>query len=153
MKNDENIESMFSRFQVFVSGFQVLNKSYTTVDHIKKILRSLPFIFKPKVTVIQEAKDLNSLSLECLIRNLQIHELKLNKDELEKQVEFVALKCVRGYEKSSQKLKEATHDEDSDEESDDDELKFINKRFKYLARKKNIFSGKRDNFKGSNSGN
>lgn len=70
MKNDENIESMFSRFQFLMFGLQVLNKSYTNVDHIKKIIRSLPFEYKPKLIVIQEAKDLNSLSLEFLISNL-----------------------------------------------------------------------------------
>lgn len=38
MKEDEDIETMFSRFQVLVSGLQVLSKSYTTFDHVKKIL-------------------------------------------------------------------------------------------------------------------
>lgn len=61
---------------------------------------------------------------------------KLNGDEPEKKVQLVALKSVRGYDKSSQKLKETTHDEASDEESDD-ELAFIIKIFKYLSRKKN----------------
>lgn len=64
----------------------------------------------------------------------------------------MALKSVRGYKKSSQKLKEVTHDEASDEGSNDDELEFIIKIFKYLARKKNKFSSKRDNFKGSSPG-
>lgn len=109
---------------------------------------SLTVKFRPKVIVIQEAKDLNSLSLEGLIRNLQSHEMELNRDELEKQVEIVALKSMGGYEISSQKLKEVTHDEASDEESNDDELFFIIKKFKYLSRKKNGFYGKRDNFKG-----
>lgn len=102
--------------------------------------------------VIQEAKDLNFLSLEGLISNLQSREMELNGDEPEKQVKTTTLKYVRGFEKSAQKLKEATHDEDSDEESDDDELAFIIKIFKYLARKKNIFYGKRDNFKRSSYG-
>lgn len=64
----------------------------------------------------------------------------------------MALKYVRGYEKSSQKLKEVTHDEASNEKYDDDELSFIIKRFKCLARKKNKLFGKIDNFKGSSSG-
>lgn len=134
-----------------MSGLQVLNKSYTFVDHIKKIFISFLVKFIAKVTTIQEARDLNSLSLECLIRNLQSREFELNGDEPKKQVETVALKSTRGSEKSSQKLKEATRDEASGEESHDDELSFIIKRFKYLARKKNKFSGKGDNFKGPSS--
>lgn len=84
MKNDENIELMFSIFQVLVFGLRVLNKSYMTVDHIKKILRSFPVKYKLKVTSIPEAKDLNSLSFEGLISNLQSHEIELNGDEPEK---------------------------------------------------------------------
>jgi hypothetical protein len=52
MKEDENIESMFSRFKVLVAGLQVLKKSYTTSDHVKKILRSLPAKWRPKVFII-----------------------------------------------------------------------------------------------------
>lgn len=148
MKNNENIESMFSRFKFLVFRLQVLNKSYTTVDHIKKTLRSLPIKFRPKVFAIQEAKYLNSLSLEGLIRNIQSYKMKLNEDDPDKQVGTQALKFVRGSEKFSQNLKEATHDK----ASDDDELDFSIKIFKYLAIKKNKFYGKRDNFNGSSSG-
>lgn len=49
MNKDEDIETMFSRFQILVSGLQVLNKSYTTFDHVKKIFRSLPITYIPKV--------------------------------------------------------------------------------------------------------
>lgn len=63
MKEDEKIETIFSRFQVLVSGFQILNKSYTLFDHVKKILMSLSVIYRSKVTPIQKAKDLNTISL------------------------------------------------------------------------------------------
>lgn len=148
MKYDENIESMFSRFQVLVSELQVLSKSFTIMDHVKKVLRSLP-----KVTTIQEAKDLNSLSLEGFVSNLQSHEMELNGDESGNQVKTMTLNSAKRYEKSSQtkKLKEATHDETYDEESDYDELAFIIKRFKHLSKKKNKFSSKRNDFKGLSS--
>lgn len=55
---------------------------------------------------------------------------------------------MRGSEKFSQMIKEATHDKAYDEESDYDKLVFIIKRFKYRARKKNKFSGKKYSFKG-----
>jgi len=42
MKEDENIETMYSRFQTLVSGLQILKKSYVASDHVNKILRSLP---------------------------------------------------------------------------------------------------------------
>src|SRR4030067_176583 len=75
ISEDETIYAMFCRFQILVSGLQVLKKSYTIVDHDKKILRSLPAKWRPKVTAIEEARDLNALSLENLISSLKCHEL------------------------------------------------------------------------------
>jgi hypothetical protein len=54
IKDDESIETMFSRFQTLVYGLQVMNKSYTTSDHAKKILRSIPVRGRRKVTAIHE---------------------------------------------------------------------------------------------------
>ncbi|MCI74099.1 aspartyl-tRNA synthetase, partial [Trifolium medium] len=45
-----------------------------------KILRSLPQQWRPKVTTIEEAKDLKKLSLESLISNLRSHAMILNAD-------------------------------------------------------------------------
>ena len=59
MKEDESIETMYSRFQTLVSGLQILKKSYVASDHMNKILRSLPAKWRPKVTAIEEAKDLH----------------------------------------------------------------------------------------------
>lgn len=76
MKDDEDIETMFLRSQTLVPGLQVLNKSYTIPDHVNNIFRSLPVRYRPKVIAIQEVKDLNTPSLEILINNIQIHEIK-----------------------------------------------------------------------------
>ena len=42
MEESESIEAMFSRFQIIVTGLRVLDKEYSTADHVKKIIRSLP---------------------------------------------------------------------------------------------------------------
>jgi len=52
MKDDEDIETMVSRFETPVSSLHVLRKSYITTDHVKKIIRSLPVRWRPKVTAI-----------------------------------------------------------------------------------------------------
>ena len=72
---------IYSRFQTLVYVLQVLNKSYITPDHVKKILRSLPAKFRTKVTNIQKAKDLNKLSLKNLISSLKSREIKLIREE------------------------------------------------------------------------
>jgi len=69
-KEDEDIEIMYSRFQTLVYGLQVLNKIFLVPDHVNKIIRSLQTRFRPKVTTIQEAKDLNKLSLKNLRSSL-----------------------------------------------------------------------------------
>lgn len=94
MKEDEDIETMFCRFQVLVFELQVLNKSYTKSGHVKNIMRSLPIRYKPKMTYIQKAKDLNTLSLKSLISNLQSHEMELNGDESMRNSKPMALKSV-----------------------------------------------------------
>jgi len=58
-----------------VYGLQVLRKSYVAPDHVKKILRSLPARFMPKVNATQEAKDLDKMSFENLISSLKSHKI------------------------------------------------------------------------------
>jgi len=110
MKEDESIETMYSRFQILVSGLQILKKSYVASDHVNKILRSLPAKWRPKVTAIEKAKDLNTLSVEDLISSLKCHEIGLNEHESIKKHKSIALKS-RG--KSSKALNAFESEEES----------------------------------------
>jgi len=60
-------------------------------DHVSKILRSLPARWRPKVTAIEEVKDLNTLSVEDLISSLKVHEIGLNELEFVKKSNSIAL--------------------------------------------------------------
>ena len=80
MEFDESIENRFGRFQTLCHGLKALGKSYTTTDHVRKILRSLPKQWRPKVTAIQEAKDLSTLRMEELLSSLRVHEIELNEE-------------------------------------------------------------------------
>ncbi|KAK2354319.1 hypothetical protein QL285_091854 [Trifolium repens] len=114
MKDGEDIETMFSRFQILVSGLQVLDKSYTEVDHVRKVLRSLPPKWRPKVTAFQESKDLDTISLESLISSLKSHEMELMTDESTKKMKGIALSS-----KSSSKALKAKIIEFEDEASEE----------------------------------
>jgi len=81
MEEEESVETMFSRFQMLVAGLRVLDKGYSTADHVKKIIRSLPAKWRPMVTALKMAKDLNNISLEELISSLRSHEIELQEDE------------------------------------------------------------------------
>lgn len=101
-----------------------MNKIYTTSDHVKKILRSLPSKYRSNVTTIQEAKDFNKVSLEILIRNLQSHEMELMGDEPAKKSKSLSLKSVGQSAKSPQiqKPEEFTHAGGFEEDSYDEEM-------------------------------
>ncbi|MCQ7416375.1 hypothetical protein NP118_23500, partial [Salmonella enterica] len=61
-KIDENeaLSDMFIRFTNIVNALEGLGKKYSNLEKVKKLLWSLSKQWAPKVTVIQEAKDLKS---------------------------------------------------------------------------------------------
>ena len=81
MEDDETVKTMFSKFQMLIAELKVLEKKYYTVDHVKKIIRSLPKKWIPVVTSLKLAKDLNSISLKELVSSLRSQEIKLEEDE------------------------------------------------------------------------
>ncbi|GJR98336.1 putative ribonuclease H-like domain-containing protein [Tanacetum coccineum] len=58
----------------------LLTQEYENKNHVSKFLRALPLRWQPKVTVIEEAKDLVDLPLDELIGNLKFFK-KGNKVE------------------------------------------------------------------------
>lgn len=95
------MKTMFSRFHVLISRMHVLDKSYSSKDPVNKILISLPVKWRPKVTSIQEAKNMNKLGLESLISNPVSHELELNHDDDKPKVKSITLKSKRQNGESS----------------------------------------------------
>jgi len=152
MKEDESIETMYSRFQTLVSGLQILKKSYVAPDHVNKILRSLPAKWRPKVTTIEEAKDLNTLSVEDLISSLKCHEIRLNEHEPIKKSKSIALKS-RG--KSSKALKALESEEESTSEDSNEDPEIVQKmamlsnKLQYLAKKNKRFLSRSGSHKSS----
>ena len=143
---------MYSRFQTLVSGLQILKKSYVASDHVNKILRSLPSKWRPKVTTIEEAKDLNTLSVADLISSLKCHEIGLNEQEPIKKHKSIALKS-RG--KSTKALKALEFEEEyTSEDSDEDpeivqKMVMLSNRLQYLAKKNKRFLSKGSSHKSS----
>jgi len=150
MKEDESIMQMYSRFQTLVSGPHILKKSYVASDHVNKILRRLPARWRPKVTAIEEAKYLNTLSVEDLVSSLKVHEIGLNEHEPAKKVKSIALPS-RG--KSSKALKVVeSEDESPDGDSDEDpteKMAMLSNKLEYLARKNMKFLSKKGGYKSS----
>jgi len=137
-KDDESIEAMYSRFQTLVFGLQILKKRYVASDHVSKILLSLPARWRPKVTAIEEAKDLNTLSVEDHISSLKVHEIGLNEHESAKKTKSTAL-TSKG--KSSKALKVIESEEESRNEGFDEDPYVVEKmatfsnKLQYMARR------------------
>ncbi|GAV77209.1 DUF4219 domain-containing protein/UBN2 domain-containing protein, partial [Cephalotus follicularis] len=131
MNENEDIKSMFSRFTNIINTLQALDKTYSNSEMVRKILRCLPRTWMPKVTAIEEANNLNILSLEDLLGSLMTHELSMQKKDDDEEKEKKKKKIVAL--KSSQT-------EDSDD--DDDELAFITRRFKKFLASKKKFGGR-----------
>ena len=150
MKDDESIKEMYSRFQTLVYGLQILKKSYVASDHVSKILRSLPARWRPKPTAIEEAKDLNTLSVEDHVSSLKVHEMSLNEHEPSKKSKSIALPS-KG--KSSKALKVIEFDEKSpDGDSDEDpteKMAMLSNKLEYLAKKNKKFLSRRGGYKSS----
>ncbi|GAB2289773.1 hypothetical protein Dimus_038063 [Dionaea muscipula] len=134
MHDDESILSIYTRFTNIVNELKSLDTTFSTEELVRKILRCMPDAWMPKITAIQEAKDLQTLPLEALIGNLMTFKLMLNSRTKEalKRDKILALKT------------NATAVEESSE-SDDEELALMTRKFRKLFKQAR---GKRDFNKG-----
>ncbi|GJR33388.1 retrovirus-related pol polyprotein from transposon TNT 1-94 [Tanacetum coccineum] len=78
--DDETIDCAFSRFNTIITSLKALDESFSSRNHVRKFLRAFPSKWQPKVTVIEESKDLLKLSLDELVGNLKVYEIVLEKD-------------------------------------------------------------------------
>ncbi|GAV65970.1 zf-CCHC domain-containing protein/DUF4219 domain-containing protein/UBN2 domain-containing protein [Cephalotus follicularis] len=116
MKNDECISDMFTRFTTITNSLKNLGKSYSNQELVRKILRCLPKSWTPKVTAIEEAKDLSTLPPEQLLGSLMTHETTMkNHENVEvKKKKTIALRALR----------------EESESDEDDDIVLISKKFK-----------------------
>lgn len=135
MRQEESISEMFARLSEITNGLKGLGKVCTEHDLVRKILRSLPTVWNPKVTAIEEAKDLSKLSIDELIGSLMTYELNQKRGEEEKRKKSLALRASP---------EESDSSEDETPEDSNEELAMISKQVKRLmSRRKKILSYRR----------
>jgi len=76
MSDKETVMEMYTRFTHITNELKSLGKSFTSEELVRKILRFLPQSWEAKVTTIQEAKNMNKISFDELIKNHQTYELR-----------------------------------------------------------------------------
>jgi len=67
MSNKETVIDMYTQFTHIINELKSLGKSFSTEELVRKILRILPQSWESKVTAIQEARNMNEISLNELI--------------------------------------------------------------------------------------
>ena len=84
------------------------------MELVRKVLRSLPPSWHTKATIIEESKNLSTLSLEKFIGSLMTYEINVKKNEDDsKKKKIIALKAMKAIKSSSEDEKyENTDDED-----------------------------------------
>nr|GEY74117.1 hypothetical protein [Tanacetum cinerariifolium] len=83
-----------------------LDPNYSSKNHVRKFLRSLPLKWRAKVTAIEDAKDLATLPLDELVGNLKVYEIVLDNDGVasettKEKVKSLALKVKVTREQTS----------------------------------------------------
>ncbi|GAV83507.1 UBN2 domain-containing protein, partial [Cephalotus follicularis] len=94
-------------FTTIINSLKNLGKSYSYQELVRKILRCLPKIWTPKVTTIEEAKDLSTLPLEQFLGSLMTHETTMKNHE-----------NVEVKKKKSIAFKASKEESESDEDGD-----------------------------------
>ncbi|GKG36066.1 hypothetical protein Tco_0443744, partial [Tanacetum coccineum] len=108
----------------------LLDESFSSRNHVRKLLRALPRKLRPKVTPIEESNDLLTLLLDELIGNLKVYEVVLEKDSKASKSKKELYKSL------ALKAKKVSSDEEAScSDSDDEEYAMAVMDFKKIFRR------------------
>ncbi|GKD18519.1 hypothetical protein Tco_1207677 [Tanacetum coccineum] len=132
--DDETIDCAFSRFNTIITSLKALDESFSSRNHVRKFSRDLSSKWRPKVTAIEESKDLSKLSLDELVGNLKVYEVVLEKD-LE-----IAKNKKEKYKSLALKARQVLSDDDtSSSDSNDEKYAMPVRDFKKFFRRRGKF--------------
>jgi hypothetical protein len=129
MKDEKNISEYFERVDNIINSIRGLGVEVSDNELIEKILRTLPILYNPKVSALEDRDNLDKLTMDELYGILTTYELILG-HENHSQGE-AAFKVLKKKNNQKQKL-QSSHDEESNVE----EANFIKKIQKGLGRYK-----------------
>ncbi|KAH9697714.1 CCHC-type domain-containing protein [Citrus sinensis] len=125
MESYESVHDVYTGFTNIVNSLEALGKTFSHCENVKKIIRSLPKKWKPKRTAIEEAKNLNTLSLDDLIGSLISYEEDIANERIDKDKK-----------KKSFAFKSSIVESDDDGSDFEDEgIEMITRKFKRILKK------------------
>ena len=123
MEQNESVYSMYTRFTNIVNTLGALGNCFLNNEKVNKIIKSLPKEWRPKRTVIEKTKDLNTLSIDDLFSSLISYEEDLAPKKCnEKKKKIIALKASK-------------YESDGESEPDDEEMIMLARRFRIFFKK------------------
>ncbi|GJS43272.1 hypothetical protein Tco_0568315 [Tanacetum coccineum] len=131
--DDETIDCAFARFNTIITSLKALDESFSSSNHVKKFLRALPTKWRPKVTAIEESKDLSTLPLDELIGNLKVYEVVLEKDSEASKVK------KEKYKSLALKARKVSSDKEESCSGSDEEYAMAVRDFKKFFRRRGKF--------------
>ncbi|GJX39950.1 zf-CCHC domain-containing protein [Tanacetum coccineum] len=117
----------------FHTSFVALDEYFSSRNHVRKFLRALPTKWCPKVTAIEESKDLSTLPLDELIGNLKVYEVVLEKDSEASKIK------KEKYKSLALKARKVSSDEEASCSGSDEEYTMTVRDFKKFYRRRGKF--------------
>ena len=96
MSDDERFDEFYAKLNDIINFAYNLGEIYDQPKIVRKILKSLTEDFRPKVTVITESKDVDSIPVDELVGSLQSYELDLPKTNKSKSMTLKLVDDVDG---------------------------------------------------------
>ena len=81
MNEDETVNKYFLRIEETIKSMKGLGEKFNESFLVQKILRSLPKIFNPKVSAIEELSNLKTLPMDQLLGIMTAYEMRIGKDK------------------------------------------------------------------------
>ncbi|GJZ09308.1 hypothetical protein Tco_0543591 [Tanacetum coccineum] len=123
-----------SRFNTIITSLKTLDESFSSRNHVRKFSRALPTKWRPKVTAIEESKDLSTLPLDELTDNLKVYEVVLEKD-----LEICKNKKEKYKSLVLKARKVLSEEEETSSDIDDEEYAMAVRDFKKFFRRRGKF--------------
>jgi hypothetical protein len=96
MKEDEDITTYFLRVDETVNAIIGLGEEIKESVIVQKVLRSLPMIFNPNISTLEERSDLNSISMDELHGIFTAYEMRTEQENPDvKEAAFKASKISK----------------------------------------------------------
>nr|GEX04547.1 hypothetical protein [Tanacetum cinerariifolium] len=80
LPSTEGTSGSVLQFNTIITSLKALVESFSSRNLVRKFIRALLTKWHPKVTTLEESKDLSTLPLDELIGNLKVYEVVLKKD-------------------------------------------------------------------------